>query len=472
MSDPASTVSFSTASPPSPLSSAVIASARRRSHPYQQGQYPPSSSLFSIEQSTAMSSPSQGRSLGFRPSSLASSSSTASPFYSSSAAIASSSILSAAPSSSSSAYRLASPPSSSSSSWSSSAHSSSSSSPSASVVDRLIAFVRAQWFLVGLVLAIALARAAPFIGAKGGPLLPEYTIKYGAVFLIFFNSGLTLKTEELKKAAMQISVHVAVQGFTLALVPFVMTFVTSTLRQFVDWNPAILTGLSVLSCLPPPVSSAVILTSAAGGNEAAAIFNSAFGSFLGIFVTPLLMFSVVGESAGVPVQNIFISLLSTVVLPLILGQIVRHRAWSAIQPLNIPFSNISSVVLLLIIFATFCDTFKAGVDIDTPTLLGLVCFVVLMLLVEMTFLFVVCNRLQFAPRDIVCILFCATHKSLTLGIPMLNILFAGHKALSLLSLPLLICHPTQILLGGIMVPVVRKWLLSTEAPRKHDIMNS
>jgi sodium/bile acid cotransporter 7 len=45
--------------------------------------------------------------------------------------------------------------------------------------------------------------------------------------------------------------------------------------------------------MPPPVSSAVILTKASGGNEAAAIFNSAFGSFLGIFVTPaLLMFTV------------------------------------------------------------------------------------------------------------------------------------------------------------------------------------
>ena len=32
--------------------------------------------------------------------------------------------------------------------------------------------------------------------------------------------------------------------------------------------------------MPPPVSSAVILTKAVGGNDAAAIFNSAFGSFL------------------------------------------------------------------------------------------------------------------------------------------------------------------------------------------------
>lgn len=48
--------------------------------------------------------------------------------------------------------------------------------------------------------------------------------------------------------------------------------------------------------MPPPVSSAVIFTRAVGGNEAAAIFNSAFGSFLGIFASPLLLFVFVSQS--------------------------------------------------------------------------------------------------------------------------------------------------------------------------------
>ena len=51
--------------------------------------------------------------------------------------------------------------------------------------------------------------------------------------------------------------------------------------------------LQVMACMPPPVSSAVILTRAVGGNEAGAIFNSAFGSFLGIFITPLLLLTLV-----------------------------------------------------------------------------------------------------------------------------------------------------------------------------------
>ena len=57
----------------------------------------------------------------------------------------------------------------------------------------------------------------------------------------------------------------------------------------------LLTGLQVVSCMPPPVSSAVILTKACEGNEAVAVFNSALGSFLGIVVTPILLLLYVGE---------------------------------------------------------------------------------------------------------------------------------------------------------------------------------
>ncbi|MEQ2231372.1 hypothetical protein ILYODFUR_038905 [Ilyodon furcidens] len=60
-------------------------------------------------------------------------------------------------------------------------------------------------------------------------------------------------------------------------------------HQFILFILLSLPRLQTVSCMPPPVSSAVILTKAVGGNEAAAIFNSAFGSFLGIVVTPLLL---------------------------------------------------------------------------------------------------------------------------------------------------------------------------------------
>ena len=67
-----------------------------------------------------------------------------------------------------------------------------------------------------------------------------------------------------------------------------------------------------------------------------------------------------------------------------------------------------------------------------------------------------CN---FSKEDTVAAMFSATHKSLTLGLPLLNLMFgAGSKELSILSIPLLIYHPSQIMLGSILVPSIKTWL--------------
>ncbi|XP_058406144.1 sodium/bile acid cotransporter 7 isoform X8 [Diceros bicornis minor] len=60
---------------------------------------------------------------------------------------------------------------------------------------RLLERMRKEWFMVGIVLAIAGAKLKPSIGVNGGPLKPEITVSYIAVSTIFFNSGLSLKTE-------------------------------------------------------------------------------------------------------------------------------------------------------------------------------------------------------------------------------------------------------------------------------------
>lgn len=41
---------------------------------------------------------------------------------------------------------------------------------------------------------------------------------------------------------------------------------------------------------------------------------------------------------------------------------------------------------------------------------------------------------------------------------MLKIVFEGYEHLSLISVPLLIYHPAQILLGSVLVPTIRSWM--------------
>lgn len=327
----------------------------------------------------------------------------------------------------------------------------------------LVAVLFKNWFLCGIVLFILLAWADPEIGKKGGPLHPEFTVKYFAVGFIFFNSGLSLKSEELKRAVMQVKLHVFVQSFTLLFVPIFMYFFKSVLAKVTSLDPWLLSGLTVVSCMPPPVSSAVILTKAVGGNEAAAIFNSAFGSFLGIIATPLLLLTFMGESAAMSFGSIFAQLSVTVVIPLICGQVLRQFVKEWLEVRKPPFGEMSSFMLLMIIYTTFCDTFLSPhLKIDPYSLItvAVIIFCLQVSFIASTFWLSQRACFGFTAKDTVAIMFTATHKSLTLGIPMLKIIYSGSDHLSLLSIPLLCYHPTQILLGGCLVPSVQNWMNS------------
>uniref|UniRef100_A0A287D523 Sodium/bile acid cotransporter n=1 Tax=Ictidomys tridecemlineatus TaxID=43179 RepID=A0A287D523_ICTTR len=301
---------------------------------------------------------------------------------------------------------------------------------------RLLERMRKEWFMVGIVLAIAGAKLKPSVGVHGGPLKPEITVSYIAVATIFFNSGLSLKTEELTSALVHIKLHLFIQIFTLVFFPAAI-WLFLQLLSITSINEWLLKGLQTVGCMPPPVSSAVILTKAVGGNEAAAIFNSAFGSFLGIVITPLLL----------------------------LLFIVRRYIKDWLERKKPPFGAISSSVLLMIIYTTFCDTFSnPHIDLDKFSLV-LILFIIVSIQLSfmlLTFIFSTRNNSGFTPADTVAIIFCSTHKSLTLGIPMLKIVFAGHEHLSLISVPLLIYHPAQILLGSVLVPTIKSWMVSRQ----------
>uniref|UniRef100_A0AAA9SE47 Sodium/bile acid cotransporter n=1 Tax=Bos taurus TaxID=9913 RepID=A0AAA9SE47_BOVIN len=372
---------------------------------------------------------------------------------------------------------------------------------------RLLERMRKEWFMIGIVLAIAGAKLEPSIGMNGGPLKPEITVSYIAVATIFFNSGLSLNTEELTSALVHIKLHLFIQIFTLAFFPAAV-WLFLQLLSITPINEWLLKGLQTVGCMPPPVSSAVILTKAVGGNEAAAIFNSAFGSFLlwildpkchtfclpfsilnvslpagfslcfhhlwqrtisrvemGIVVTPLLLLLFLGSSSSVPFTSIFSQLFMTVVVPLIIGQIVRRYIKDWLERKQPPFGAVSSSVLLMIIYTTFCDTFSnPSIDLDKFSLL-LVLFIICSIQLSfmlLTFIYSTRNNSGFTPADTVAVMFCSTHKSLTLGIPMLKIVFAGHEYLSLISVPLLIYHPVQILLGSVLVPTIKSWMVSRQ----------
>lgn len=68
--------------------------------------------------------------------------------------------------------------------------------------------------------------------------------------------------------------------------------------------------------------------------------------------------------------------------------------------------------------------------------------------------------LGFRRPDVISVLFSSVHKSLTLGVPVLKIVFKDAPLLPLLSLPLLMYHPVQIVLGGLAAPSLKTWVMA------------
>ena len=53
-------------------------------------------------------------------------------------------------------------------------------------------------------------------------------------------------------------------------------------------------------------------------------------------------------------------------------------------------------------------------------------------------------------------IFTGTHKTLAFGLPLLNTVFQGHPALGIITAPLLVYHPMQMVAGALMTSSMRE----------------
>jgi len=124
----------------------------------------------------------------------------------------------------------------------------------------LLTACRRQWFLLALLAAIALAAAAPRLGATGGWLRAEHSVRVPAIVLVFLISGSGLKTSVLARAAGSLQAHALVQGVSLGVTPLVGWAVGTALRRSGALPRPLADGVVVMSCMPTTISTNVVYT--------------------------------------------------------------------------------------------------------------------------------------------------------------------------------------------------------------------
>ncbi|MBE3063944.1 MAG: bile acid:sodium symporter, partial [Spirochaetes bacterium] len=145
-------------------------------------------------------------------------------------------------------------------------------------------FLKRNWFLMGILAAIALGMLFPEVGVL---LNPGSRTSTAIVIALFVITGLTLPAETIWRGMRNLRLHVYLQLFIFCIVPL---YFLATVALTSNLIPASLrVGVFALACLPTTVSSCVVFTQAAGGNAVGALFNSTLANIAGIFLSPLLL---------------------------------------------------------------------------------------------------------------------------------------------------------------------------------------
>ena len=307
-----------------------------------------------------------------------------------------------------------------------------------------------DWFLTGMAAAVALAWLFPSPGAAGGWMYPEVLTKAG-VALIFFLHGVALSFAAMKAGALRWPLHLLVQSGTFLLFPLLGLGLNLILGSQVSTGMKL--GIFFLCALPSTVSSSVALTAAARGNVPGAVFNATLSSLLGVFLTPFwvaLVLKSTGQAQSV--LPVIIDLCQWLVLPLVLGQLSRPLlgAWAARNKKYIGLVDRGTIILL--VYTSFCDSFKEGVwsGHGVTTLLLVLVISVALFAVVMSVMAVCSNALGFTREDKITAMFCGSKKTLASGIPMAKLIFGAHPALGMIMLPLMIYHPLQLIICGVL----------------------
>jgi solute carrier family 10 (sodium/bile acid cotransporter), member 7 len=305
-------------------------------------------------------------------------------------------------------------------------------------------------FLLGMIGAVLLAWIAPDPGAHGGFLHPELLNKLG-VALLFFLHGLTLSFAALKSGTLRWPLHLIVQLATFVLFPGLGLVVLSLVGALLDVD--LRTGIFFLCALPSTVSSSVALTAAARGNVPAAVFNATLSSLLGVFITPFWLALVLGASGqAFPIGKVILDLVEWLLLPLAVGQLARPLLGALAMRHKSRISRVDRGTILLLVYTSFCDSVKAGIWSThgvTPLLLTLLISVVMFGSV-MSLVALASRAIDLPVEERITAMFCGSKKTLASGVPMARLIFGAHPGLGMILLPLMIYHPLQLVICGVL----------------------
>lgn len=309
-----------------------------------------------------------------------------------------------------------------------------------------MAILKRYWFLLSLGLAVG----SGYIWPAAGEFLIRYEVLTVGLMVSFLLTGLTLESRVIVNALGSVKGLTAATVSSLGLYPLIAFLLASALPY-----PELLVGCCILATAPSTISSGTILTALARGNVAFSVLICIATHFIAVFSIPLLLNLFLGAGAGVelPVLAILSGLALKVLVPIIIGQLLRPHLGRYAKRFSAAISVFQSLLILFMVMAAVASSADrlnqmAGLLLIIATLVG----VLHLVMVVLNYLLARALRLDY--ETLVAFTIHAPQKTLAVSFLVWSGAFAAQFPGALV--PAIVCHLLQMISGTVIAQQFRK----------------
>jgi len=207
-------------------------------------------------------------------------------------------------------------------------------------------YIAKYWFFAGIALVIPVGLCFPVLG----DFVKKWHILQAGIFLTFLFSGLKLETRMALKEIRNFKALSAALVSCFVLFPIVAVPLAKCVWSGAD-DRDLVVGVCILASAPVTIASGILLTQMAQGNVPLSIFICVATNAAAVFTAPMSLNLLLRLDAVVqlPVSRIMGRLFLVVLLPTIIGQLLRVKLKDVVARRRRGLSIFSQCIVLLII---------------------------------------------------------------------------------------------------------------------------
>ena len=310
------------------------------------------------------------------------------------------------------------------------------------------------WLFFG----VALGWSIPSIGSTWSNIIQKNDyVKMSNinVFLIFFLSGLKLKTGDIKKAVGEWKGALYGSLMILGITPLLgvlMIEIPFAVRELSY-------GLGIFCSVPTTLSSGVILTGQANGNVALGLLLTVVTNLLGIVTMPLMLlltFLNVGKNTSVQIDvGILLYKLSLyIALPLCIGKLIQsysNKTRVFVNKHKIGMKLFSSFLLVMVPWMKVSTSVDKMNTVDVGSIIACLGIGTAIHLIYLGINLIGTKSLNLKIPERKAVVLLASQKTLPVSVTIIDFLPDAMGSKGVMVLPCILAHFVQILIDGYIV---------------------